>query len=69
MFFGEKISFLELQKILNQNVLQKGLLLQDWVFRLGKFLLDPKSYFLSLDKLIYRLVFFLKKYMKMYEKI
>ena len=61
-FFGKKCFFLELQKILNQSVLQKGLLLQDWVFRLGKFLLDPKIHFLSLDKLIYKLVLFLKIY-------
>ena len=45
--WGKKCFFLELQKILNQSVLQKGLLLQDWVFRLGKFLLDPKIHFLS----------------------
>ena len=67
-FLGKKCFFLELQKILNQSVLQKGLLLQDWVFRLGKFLLDPKSHFLSLDKLIYELVFFSKNYIKMYKK-
>ena len=67
-FLGKKCFFLELQKILNQSVLQKGLLLQDWVFRLGKFLLDPKIHFLSLDKLIYGLVFFSKNYIKMYKK-
>ena len=64
VFLGKKCFFLELQKILNQSVLQKGLLLQDWVFRLGKFLLDPKIHFLSL---IYKLVFLKKciwKYMK-----
>ena len=67
-FFGIKLVFLGLPKISNLSVLQKGLLLQDWVFRLGKFLLHPKSHFLSLDKLIYGLVFFSKNYMKIYKK-
>ena len=61
-FFWNKTGFLGLPKISKLSVLQKGLLLQDWVFRLGKFLLDPKSHFLSLDKLIYKLVFFLNIY-------
>ena len=68
-FFGIKLVFLGLPKISKLSVLQKGLLLQDWVFRLGKFLLDPKSHFLSLDKLIYRLVFFSKNYIKMYKNV
>ena len=64
-FFWNKTGFvLGLQKFSNLSVLQKGLLLQDWVFRLGKFLLDPKIHFLSL---IYKLVFF-KKYIWKYMK-
>ena len=34
-FFGLKFGFLGLQKSLNLSVLLKGLLMQDWVFRLG----------------------------------
>ena len=61
-FFWNKTGFvLGLRKFSNLSVLQKGLLLQDWVLRLGKFLLDPKINFLSLDKLIYKLVFFSKR--------
>ena len=62
-FFWNKTGFvLGLRKFSNLSVLQKGLLLQDWVLRLGKFLLDPKINFLSLDKWIYKLVLFLKIY-------
>ena len=34
-FVGIKLGFLELRTFSNVNVLHKGLLLQDWVFRLG----------------------------------
>ena len=62
-FFWNKTGFvLGLRKFSNLSVLKKGLLLQDWVLRLEKFLLDPKIHFLSLDKLIYKLVLFLKIY-------
>ena len=33
--FGIKLGFLGLRTFSNVNVLHKGLLLQDWVFRLG----------------------------------
>ena len=67
-FLGKKCFFLELQKILNQSVLQKGLLLQDWVFRLGKFLLDPKIHFLSLDKKIEKKTLTHKHWTQKHEK-
>ena len=35
IFFGIKLGFLGLRTFSNVNVQHKGLLLQDWVFRLG----------------------------------
>ena len=48
MFSGSKFSFLNiflgLQRFSNLNVLHKGLLMQDWVFRLGLYQKSSKNY-------------------------